>query len=182
MRNEFKSVLKLLFTLAFINSIGGLSLELASKKLIQVVPIIILLPALSHMCGSFGTIISSKFTSLLFKGKISKKGIKDNDLKILFKNLFYIVIISSIYISIFSFVISPLRDYKFNFSHLIKIPIFVLIVSLSLFIVNFNVAIFTGLYLYRKKKDPDDFLVPITTTISDFGSIVLITILSVMFL
>ena len=179
---ELISTLKVLLIASLISSLGGVSLELISEKLVTIVPVVILIPALNHMCGSFGTIVSSKFTSLLYNGKIDGGGIKDNDVTLLFKNIISIVLIVALYVSFLSLFVSYILEEPFDFYYFIKIPLLTLIISLSLFFISFNVAVITGLYLYKKKKDPDDFLIPITTAISDLGSTILISIFTVVFL
>jgi len=45
----------------------------------------------------------------------------------------------------------------------------------------FITSIVAGLHFYRKKEDPNNFLIPITTSIADFVNMALLSLLVVMF-
>ena len=42
-------------------------------------------------------------------------------------------------------------------------------------------VVFAGIYFYRKGEDPSNFLIPITTSIADFGNMLLLSLLVILF-
>jgi cation transporter-like permease len=45
----------------------------------------------------------------------------------------------------------------------------------------FVVAVVAGIHFYKKGEDPNNFLIPITTSIADFGNMLLLAALVMMF-
>jgi len=51
---------------------------------------------------------------------------------------------------------------------------------LVLVAILFLTSITAGLYFYRKGEDPNNFLIPITTSIADFGNMIVLTVLVIL--
>jgi cation transporter-like permease len=47
----------------------------------------------------------------------------------------------------------------------------------TLVLIIFSLAIIGGLWIHKKKKDPNTFLIPVTTSIADFSSIIIFALL-----
>ena len=60
-------------------------------------------------------------------------------------------------------------------------PVVVSIVVIILVAVIFSVSIIGGLGIYHKKEDPNNFLIPIATSVADLLNLVIFAILVGMF-
>lgn len=177
-RTIIKESFKVLLLASIISSIGGLSIEYIKATFIALTPLIILLPALNDMIGDFGIVISSRFSTLLNEGKTNIR--KDGLGKLLLQVLF-IAIIMSLISSALALISSSFTGYGNTSSVVIKIFLISMLDTLVLVSLLFLVAVFAGLYFYKKKEDPNNFLIPITTSIADFGNIILLSILVILF-
>ncbi len=168
-----KESIKIIILTALISSMGGIALQSVEEKIIAIAPLIILMPALNNLVGSFGTLVSSKFTTLLYTGKISLAKSKEHLLAL----MFMIAFVSSVYLGIASVLLGTFYGYPFSYTILIEI------VGISVFatilLVGFIslISIALGFYIFKKNEDPNNFLIPISTSIADVGSM---TILAVM--
>jgi cation transporter-like permease len=177
-----KESLKILVLTSILSSIGGFSLQMIQLKLIVIVPLLILIPALNEIIGGFGTIISSKFTSLLYMGKISSsKWWRGKDIQHMFITIIPIAFISSLYIGILSSGIAYLKGFKLSLNIIFKIIQISIISTLVLVSVIFVISIVGGLYIYKKNQDPDNFLIPITTSVADLGSMLIFSVFIMIF-
>ena len=59
-----KESIKILILASLISSLGGIGLESVNVKLIALLPLLILLPAMNDMIGDFGAIISSRISTM----------------------------------------------------------------------------------------------------------------------
>lgn len=172
-----KESIKVLLLASVISSFGGLALEQIRIILISIFPLIILLPTLNDMIGDYGTIISSKFSTMLYEGKIKRKLFANQELKKLFIQILIISIITAIFSSLIALIVSKFSNYSINATIAFKIFFIAIIDVILLVSILFLTAISAGLYFYKKEEDPNNFLIPITTSISDFGNMILLSIL-----
>ncbi len=176
-----KQSIWILIFASLVSSFGGLFLENIKELFVVIVPLVILMPTLNDMIGDYGMIISSRFTTFLYRGKINKKIDKNFKLKELFFKIISIALLTSVLSIIISLIISKFSGYNASLSTMFKIFVIVIIDVILLVIILFLVAFFGGLYVYKRNKDPDNFLIPITTSIADFGNMVVLTLLVVLF-
>jgi len=162
--------LKMLLITAIISSVGGVKLKGVEDSIITILPLLILLPALNTMIGNAGTVVSSKFTTLLYLGRVEKKWWKEKDVHKLIVTVFTITIISAVYIGVLSYIISMTKGFAFDFLILGKVLAITLLASASLVLILVYISIRGGLWIYRMKEDPNNFLIPMTTSVADFGS------------
>lgn len=179
-RTIIKESIKILMLASLLSSFGGLAVENIKTVFISIVPLIVLLPVLNDMLGDYGIIISSKFTTLLYTGKIMDNWYKSSILKKMLLQIFIIAVLTAIISSSIALVISSFSGYNLNFETSYKI--FLISILDTIFIVSllFLVAVLGGLYIYKKNEDPDNFLIPITTSIADFGNMLLLTLLVIL--
>lgn len=173
--------LKIVLMAAIVSSFGGVALEFIKPVFVSVIPIIILTPILNDMIGNYCTIISSRFSTLLHEKKIDKKWWLNSELKKLFYQIFIISFIMSIVSTTIAEVIATLSNYPQNALLVSKVFLISLVDVLFLVSFLFFVSIFAGLYYFKKKEDPNNFLIPITTSVADLGNMVIITILVLLF-
>ncbi|MEM2933150.1 MAG: magnesium transporter [Candidatus Pacearchaeota archaeon] len=155
-----------------LSSIGGIALKSVEESLVTIVPLIIILPALNDMIGDFGIILVSRFATALYMNKKIKIVAKH-----LFKDVFLISLISAIYIAVIGTFFSLSKGFSFNAVFLLKMIVLTLMTTTGLVLINFLIAFFAGKYVYKKKIDPDDVLIPLTTSIADLGAMIILSLL-----
>ncbi len=176
-----KESIKILLLASIISSFGGLALENIKTLFISVYPLIILLPVLNDQIGNYGTIISAKFSTMLHEDKIKKKWWKNKELKVLFRQLTLMAILTAVISSTIALIISNVTAHKTDFTLISNIIAITLIDVLFLVMILFLVAVVSGIYLYKKQEDPNNFLIPITTSIADFGNMIILSLLILFF-
>lgn len=176
-----KESIKILLLASIISSFGGFALENIKSIFISIMPLIILFPALNDMIGDYGTIISSRFSAMLHEGIIRKDIFRNKELKKLFMQVFIVAIITAILSSVISFLISILSDYNLDMLISLKILAIAIIDSALLVGILFLISVYAGLYYFKKKEDPNNFLIPISTSIADFGNMIILSILVILF-
>ncbi|MBI2129540.1 magnesium transporter [Candidatus Woesearchaeota archaeon] len=168
-----KESLKVLILASILSSVGGFGLQTIQIKLAAIIPLLILLPSLNDMIGDFGMIITSKFTTALYERKIKRPWWRSHFVKHLYRVIIPIALISAVYISILSVFIAYARGFSFDIILLLKIIGLVALTTALLVVIIFLISIIGGLYVYHRKEDPDDMLIPITTSVADLGSMLL---------
>lgn len=172
--------IKILLLASFISSIGGLALEQVKTLFLSILPLIILFPALNNMIGNYGTIISSRFSTMLYEGEIKRKWWKNLELKKLFVQIGVMTIIGAVLSSAVAIGITYFSPGGISFATALKVFLIVIIDMLVLTNILFFVAIFAGIYIYKKKEDPNNFLIPITTSVADFANMVVLALLIIL--
>lgn len=169
--------IKIVILASVLSTIGGIGIEGLKSKIAFLLPMIIMLPAINDMIGDFGTIISSKFTTLLYLGKIQEKWWNSAELGELFKVIAVVALISAVYMGVLSNVIALLKGFSFNLIVALKVITVAIMSTASLVMIIFFVAIIGGLFVYKNGSDPDNFLAPITTGLADLGSLLLFALM-----
>ncbi len=177
-----KESFKIVLLTALISSLGGFALEQMKMVLISMIPFIILLPALNDMVGDYGTIVSSRFSTMLHKGSIKKKWWKEAEVQELFIQIMLIAGITAVLSAGIAVGIASLAKFRL-IEPLFVAKIFLITIIDVLLVVAllFFISIFAGLYFFKKKEDPNNFLIPITTSVADFGNMVILTGLILLF-
>lgn len=177
-----KQSIKILILASIISTVGGLGLENIQSKLILLMPLIILLPALNDMIGDFGTIVGSKFATMLFLKKVGNKWWKSEEVHKLITTVFMIAFIMSLYIGVLSSIVSVTQGFSLTYVLFFKVLLISIACTLLLIGIICAVAFAGGLYIFRKGEDPNNFLVPITTSVADFGSLVMFSFFVITFI
>ena len=180
-RTIIKESIKILLFASIISSFGGLALEYIKDIFLSFIPLIILLPVLNDMIGDYGTIVSSRFSTMLHEGKIRAKLFQNLELRKLILQIFIISIVTTILSVIISLFISSLSDYTSIAKISFKVFLITIIDALLLVSILFLITITAGLYFYRKGEDPNNFLIPLSTSVADFGNMVILSILVILF-
>ena len=175
-----KESIGILLLASIISSLGGLALENIKTLFISITPFIILLPVLNDMIGDYGTIISSKFSAMLHEGKIKGNWKLNTELRNLFGQVLVISFITTIISFIISLAISGFSDYALTAAVALKVLLTVMIDVALLLGIIFLISVAAGLYFFRKQEDPNNFLIPIITSVADFGNTIVLSILIVL--
>ncbi|MEK6923176.1 MAG: magnesium transporter [Nanoarchaeota archaeon] len=172
-----KESLKIVILTSILGSIGGIAAASIHEKLILFLPLLIILPAINDMVGDFGIIMSSRFTTMLFTGKIDKNWSDSIEFAKLYKNIVIIAIIMAVYAAIASNIIGHFYGFDLDLFVMLKITL-ISIISVSLLVIlMLFTSVIGGLMIFKKGEDPDNFLIPVNTALGDFGSLVIFTIL-----
>ncbi len=180
-RTIIKESIKVLLLASIISSFGGLAIEQIKTIFISIMPLVIMLPALNGMIGGYGTIISSKFATMLYEGKIKKHWLKEESVRKLFGQIMLVAAITTVLSVVTSLIMSKFMGNAIDIAMAAKIFFIVLIDVLVLVSLLYVMAIVIGLKLYEKKEDPNNFLIPITTSIADFGNMAILALLVLFF-
>lgn len=152
---------------------GGIGLESVKQKIISVLPLLILIPALNDMIGDFGTIVSSKITTMLYLGHISRNVLGEKEVRKMLSAVVLIALSSAVYLGVLSSALSVFMGFNLTLGILLKVVFTSLLMSFALVSIIILLAVFGSLMIYKRREDPDNFLIPITTSVADFGSLVL---------
>jgi len=179
-RTIIKESIKILLMASIISSFGGFALEYIKTIFVSILPLIILLPTLNDMIGDYGTIISSRFSTMLHENKINKKWWLNKELKKLSIQIFIVSLLTAILSALGSIIIAGFYE-NISSSILLKTLIITVIDVMLLVSILFITAIIAGIYVYKKEEDPNNFLIPITTSVADFGNMIILAVLIVLF-
>lgn len=171
--------IKIIFLASVISAIGGIHVQNIKDHIVSIIPLLILLPAMNDMIGDFGTILSSKFTTMLYLGQAPTKwwSQKGDALHELLFTIFLIGVISSIYIAFLSYGIAMLRGFPFDAAIMVKILSISVLATTALIGIIALISIGGGLYIFHKKEDPNNYLIPLTTAIGDLGSMTIFAVM-----
>lgn len=176
-----KESAKILLLASLISSFGGLALEHIKTIFVSVLPLVILLPALNDMIGDYGTILSSRFSTMLYEGKIKKNVWANKELKKMFSQIFAVSLLTTVFSAAVAVVISMFSGYAVDPSVIFKIFLISILDVTLIVIILILISVFAGLYFFKKKEDPNNFLIPITTSVADFGNMIILSILIMLF-
>ncbi|MFH1237097.1 MAG: magnesium transporter [Candidatus Aenigmatarchaeota archaeon] len=172
--------IRVLLVASLISSFGGLAIENIKTTFIAIVPLLILLPVLNDMIGNYGTVISSKFSTLLHEGKIKSKWWDNPELRKLFLQLMLISLFTAVFSSAAALAIYSFSSLAFDAGLMFRIIAITVLDVIILVSALFVVAVLAGIHFFRKGEDPNNFLIPITTSIADFGNMIVLSLLVVL--
>ena len=138
--------------------------------------------ALTMVIGVAGKNVSLPILgNVLIKATEQKVDFSTTQKTKLFLQILLIASSTAVISTIIAFFISSLSGYKSTSIIITKILLISLINVVLLVTVIFIVAIIAGLHFYKKKEDPNNFLIPITTSVADFGNMIILSLLVVLF-
>lgn len=168
----------MLIIASLLSTLGGFGIESIKQNIIFLLPLLILLPALNDMTGDYGAIIASRFTTMLYLKHIKEKNWwKSHQLHRMLGEVFIIGTFSAIYITVLASVIAWFKDFPVTWDVFQKILLIALSTTWLLVFVLFVVCVLGGFYVYKKKHDPDNYLIPLATSLADLGSMLILTVL-----
>mgnify|MGYP001605524257 CR=1 FL=1 len=172
-----KESLVVLILVSIISALGGIGIQIVKEKIFMILPLLILFPALNGMVGNFGAIFASRYTTLLYQKKLGRKKFMNKALKEVYFQVLKVSIIAAFYISTLSSVVSMIKGFEFDPLLYMKILIVTVLTTVFLVTIISLVSISAGGYFANKKEDPDNLLIPITTAIADFGTMIIFSLL-----
>lgn len=175
-----KESIGILLIASVLSSLGGLALDNVGDAFVVIMPLVILLPALNDLIGNFGVVVSSRFSAMLHEGRTQKKLWKDEDLRKLFLQVILIGFITAIISGSAALIISQISGYEISTDIALKVMSVVVLNIILIVSILFFISVFAGLHFYRKGKDPNNFLIPITTAFADFGNMLVLSALIIL--
>ncbi len=170
-RENFSQNLPSLIFASCLSSIGGISLSFTREKILLILPLLILLPALNNMVGGYGTIIASKFTTWLYRGTIPPHWWKSKRLRSLFKNIFLIACLYSFLNAGLASALSFYQDFPLTLSVFLRVLLIGVVTTTAIVFFLSFLVILIGIYLNRRRLDPDNYLIPFATALADLGAL-----------
>jgi len=179
-RTIIRESLKVLIFASIISSLGGLALEQIKQIFLSVLPLIILLPTMNNMVGEFGTIIASRFSTMLHEYGLKKKLFLP-ELKQLWNQILVISIITTVLTVVLAIIISYFSNSEFDVMVSLKILAIAILTTLIMISTLFLIGVWAGKHFYRKAEDPNNFLIPLLTSIADLMNILVLSGLILLF-
>jgi len=168
----YKKIMKESIYIVIISSLLGLisgTVLSTNEGLLYSVPILLLvLPALNSLIGDFTTILISRLTTHLHIGTIPSIVKRSRRLMVDFYGLLLSIILSTVFLIVVGYGMALITKIEIiNPLIIISIIIFTVI---FLFIVLFIVLFISSVFLFRRGKDPNNFLIPGVTSLIDLLS------------
>ena len=79
--------------------------------------------------------------------------------------------LASVYVAVLSSAVSLYSGFGVTTALFSRTVLISAVVTTAFVLAIFLITVLSGLYIYSKKKDPNNFLIPLTTSIADLGSI-----------
>lgn len=176
-RTIIRESIKVLLIASLLSSLGGFSLEYMKTSFLAFMPLIILLPVLNGLIGNYGIVISSKFTTLLYTDRIGGSWLKSREVQKLFRQVSIVALVTGMISVLLALGIARFTGVAFGEAVSFKILAIVLIDVLVLVTLLLFVAVYGGFYFFKRREDPNNFLIPLTTSIADFGNMIVLAVL-----
>jgi cation transporter-like permease len=176
-RTIIRESIKILLLASIISSIGGFAVENIKLTVVSLMPIIILLPVLNGTIGNYGAITSSKFSTMLHEGISLGGSHTRRRTRKLFLQMFAISIITALLSSALAVCISAASGFGFSTGIAAKVFAISVINMAILVFVMFSLSMYAGKYFFRKGEDPNNFLIPVTTSVADLCNMVILAAL-----
>jgi len=166
----FKKILKESIIIIIITTLFGIfsgSVLSANEKILYTFPIILLiLPSFNDLIGDISTILVNRLTTALYLGTIPAKIQKSEKLREDLLGLFFTILICLSFLIVIGYIIGYISNIQIiNPFIIIFIIILTAIVNFS---IMFTILLISSIFLFKRGKDPNNFLIPFITTLADF--------------
>lgn len=166
----FKKIFKESLIVVILSSIMGIfsgTFLAENDEILYSFPIILLLlPSLNSLIGDISTILTSRLTSHLYIGTIPPKIKKSDKLVQDFYGLLITLILSIFALIIIGYSVGLITAIEIVNPFLIILLIIITI--MILFALMFIFLFISSILLFKLGKDPNNYLIPITTSLLDF--------------
>jgi len=166
----FKKIFKESVIVVLISSVMGLfsgTLLSNNERVLYSFPIILLvLPSLNSLIGDISTVLVSRLTSHLYLGTLTPKIQVSDRLKQDFYGLLITILLSLVALIRLGYLLASVTGIEIV-NPLLIISIFIITI-LILFGLMFIFLFMGSILIFRKGKDPNNFLIPMVTSLADF--------------
>jgi len=174
-----ESIIIVLFS-SLIGLVTGSWLSFSDEILYSIPIILLLLPSLNSLIGDMSTILISRLTTHLFIGSLQPKIQISNRLKEDFIALLITVGLSLIFLLIIGHIIAISTGIQIVNPFIVIIIIIITI--FFLFFLLFLLLFVCTVYLFKRGNDPNNFLIPFTTSLADLLTPLILIILIQIFI
>lgn len=160
--------------------ISGTVLSINEEILYSIPVILLLLPSLNSLIGDISTVLVSRLTTQLYIGIIPPRIKQSKRLKHDFIGLLLTIILGLGALVVIGYGLAYLTNVSIINPFVIILILFITIVLL--FCLMFLFLFLSSIYIFKKGKDPNNFLIPIVTSLADFLTPLFIIIFITIFL
>jgi len=180
----FQKIFKESLVVVMISSIMGLFtgtfLSFNNQILYSFPVILLILPSLNSLIGNIATVLISRLSSHLYIGNLSPKIQKSPVLKNDFYGLLITILLSLVALIIIGYAVGLATGIQ-----IINPLLIITVIMLAILILFGSIFIFlftSSIFLFRKGKDPNNYLIPLTTSLLDFLTPLLLIVLIYLFI
>jgi len=160
--------------------VSGTVLSINEEILYSIPVILLLLPSLNSLIGDISTVLVSRLTTQLYIGIIPPRIELSKRLKQDFIGLLLTIILGLGALVVIGYGMAYLTNVSI-INPLVIILILFITIGL-LFCLMFLFLFLSSIYIFKRGKDPNNFLIPIVTSLADFLTPLLIIIFITIFL
>jgi cation transporter-like permease len=139
----------------------------SNEEILYTIPIMLLLiPALNSLIGDISTVLVSRLSAHLYIGTLPPKIQKSDRLKEDFYGLLITLLLSLASLLFLGYLVGVMSGIK-----IVNPILMILIIILTVLIIFFImfITLFMGaIFLFKRGKDPNNFLIPFLTSLADF--------------
>jgi len=180
----FLKIIKESIIVVFISSLIGIvtgTFLSSNDEILNTIPFILLtLPAINSLIGDISTIMISRLTTHLLIGSIPPHIKKTQRLIEDFIGLFLTILLSLIILLAAGYIIA--YSTGLELINLFEVIIIIILTVIVMFIIIFIMMFMSSILLFKKGKDPNNFLIPFITSLIDFLSPFLIILFIIIFI
>ncbi|MHA1987479.1 MAG: magnesium transporter [Promethearchaeota archaeon] len=182
--NYFWKIFKESIIIVIISSMMGLIsgiLLSSNEALLYTVPIILLvLPALNSLIGDISTVLVSRLTTHLYIGTLQPNIQKSERLKEDFYGLLITLLLSLGALIFLGYLVSAISGIE------IVNPLLITVILCStvllIFMIMFLLSFISSIVLFKHGMDPNNFLIPLITSLADFLTPLFLIIFIIIFI
>lgn len=168
--NYFMKIFKESIIIVILSSLMGIisgTVLSSNEHILSTIPIMLLIiPALNSLIGDMSTVLVSRLTSHLYIGTLSPKIQKSDRLKEDFYGLLITLLLSLTSLLVLGYLVGIISGIRIV-NPLVMI-IIITITVLLIFIILFITLFLGAILLFKRGKDPNNFLIPFVTSLADF--------------
>jgi mgtE-like transporter len=138
-----------------------------NKEVLYTVPIMLLiLPALNSLIGDISTVLVSRLTTHLYIGTLQPRVQKSERLKEDFYGLLITLVLSLLALIFLGYLVSVTSGIQIV--NPLVISLIVCFTILLIFAIMFLLTFVSAIVLFKHGMDPNNFLIPLITSLADF--------------
>ncbi|MFX0002801.1 MAG: magnesium transporter [Candidatus Hodarchaeota archaeon] len=165
-RKIFKESIIIVIISSIMGLISGTILSFSEELLYTIPMMLLIIPALNSLIGDISTVLVSRLTTHLYIGTLEPKIQKSKRLIEDFYGLIITLVLSLISLIAIGYFVGILSGIRIV-NPLLMIFIIVITISIIFFIMFFTLFI-GAIFLFKRGKDPNNFLIPFLTSLADF--------------
>lgn len=168
-----------LFALIFafiLGTISGVTLQKIRSNFLLFIPFIILLPSMNDMIGDYSMIMVSRLSTLVFTKNGKKNLWTSKEVRKIIETIISVAIFSATYIGILASIIAYFKGFMLTLGSALKVVEVSLLTTLLMLSLVITISAFGVFYVYSKKEDPNNLVMPLMTPIADLGTILIFSL------